>query len=550
MSGRAAAAIAAANIPDEARAVAGMMSLPIDYPPVRVADTYSADETVLAQVVTKKKVSWDSGQLIGQVGSGRQLPSNDWGAFVFPSLLRHTVAYTVLSPGVAPLVWRYQAVRSPNGGNIYFTIPSFESTWRVDPGAFATVPGDPSPHGSMLFVGRGEGRTGFWVDAMSGYPATIACNFSISGAVGPLPAGVTVTLTTYVWQNGRWAVSKQATASGGASAVTVTNTAAGYYALELAFTGGALPGTITADFLLQCTTTSSWAHAPVNDIFTNWQNIGNHRVLGLAFLLQNEASVMNKQGNVVAFQSPPNADWYISYAGRNGGAGFYNNIFEDKNSTSFLLETGIYGFKRPKGSQDFNWETEITAGATNQTDATAYTPAGQVSQVYFNLACPCDYIGLAASASQVGAADCLLSTAVGLEYTTTNSWLEAQTPVIAKQAFELGIASLREVEQFYENPIHIPSLMDAISNGMQAVAPLVGFIPGIGPALAGGAMMGGQVVRTVKNAIYGDDGNETQGENRTIAKKRRNAKRLAELETVVADGAMTRGYGRRPRRRM
>lgn len=174
----------------------------------------------------------------------------------------------------------------------------------------------------------------------------------------------------------------------------------------------------------------------------------------------------------------------------------------------------------------------------------------QTGSAYFSLSCPCDYLIIAASASQVGAADCLLSTALGIEYTTTNQWLDTQTPVIAKQAFELGIASLREVEQFYENPLHIPSLMDAISNGMSAMAPLVGFIPGIGPALAGGAAVGSQVVRQLRDAMYGSGQDAEQGGNRQIKKSQKRVKRVADLETVISDGAMTRSYGRRTRRRM
>lgn len=167
---------------------------------------------------------------------------------------------------------------------------------------------------------------------------------------------------------------------------------------------------------------------------------------------------------------------------------------------------------------------------------------------YFKLNCPCDFLVVAASASQAGAGDCLLTVGVGVEYTTTNMWLETSTPVIAKQAFELGIASLREVEQFYENPIHIPSLMDAISNGMSAMAPLVGFIPTIGPALAAGAATGSQVIRGLKNAIYGNNGNEgEEAENRAMKRKEKNIERAAQLESVIATGS---GYRRRTRRRM
>lgn len=542
MSGKAAAAFASMNIPDEARAVAGMMSLPLDYPPVRVADTYSADETALAQVVSKRKVNWDAGLNLAIGTTGRQLPSNDWGAFVFPSLLRHTVTYTILDPGVAAIAWSYSATKGIDLAGTAFSIPSLESTFMFEPGNFtADNTNTVSPHGAVLYCGKAMGRTGFWVDATATMPANLFTEFTPA-----LAAGVLCTVNAYRWGSGRWNLQTSQASGPSAANVGVSVPISGYYAVEYAFSGGQL-AVSTFTFKIQEICTSSWAHAPVNDLAQNMASIGNSRILGLAFLLQNEASVMNKQGNVVAFQSPPNADWYGAYASQ--GVNFYNNVFSDKAATSFLLETGIYGFKRPKGAQDFNFETEIYRGAdTTLNSSLNYKPANEIKQAFFSIECPCDYLGIAASASQVGAADCLLSTAVGVEYTTTNSWLETQTPVIAKQAFELGIASLREVEQFYENPIHIPALMDAISSGMSAVAPLVGFIPGFGPALAGGAAMGGQIVRQVKNAIYGETSNDSQeqGANRAQKKNQKNAQRLAELETVVNNGR----YARRTRRRM
>ena len=172
---------------------------------------------------------------------------------------------------------------------------------------------------------------------------------------------------------------------------------------------------------------------------------------------------------------------------------------------------------------------------------------GNVATGYFQLACPCDFLCIAASASQIGAGDCLLTTAVGVEYTTENSWLETMTPQIPKPAFELGIASLREVDQFYENPIHIPSLLDAIGGAMGTVAPLIGFMPGIGPGLSMALGTGSQVIQGVKRALYGNADNETQtqGENRQVQQAQKRAKRRAELEIIASNGAIAQAQRRR-----
>lgn len=335
-----------------------MLALPIDYPPVRVADTYSADETALARVVSKKKVVWDSGLNIGQVASGRQLPSNDWGAFIFPSLLRNTVYYNVLSTGTAALSWTQNFVKNYNQLTTTFQIEALNGTMMVEPAGLVPAAGQLAPHGNFLFCGKADNRVGFWVDAMDpGYLATITVTLSAA-----LPTGASCAIVALLWTGARWTTTHRGSINAGGTFGTVIIHSSGYWAIELAFScaaGDEVANPSTFTMTMESTTTSCWSHRPVTDLFANVASIGNERILGCAFLLQNEASVMNKQGNVVAMQAPPNRDWYTTYAGNGGGANFYSNVFADKSATTFLLETGCYGFKRPKSSQDFAFEQEV-----------------------------------------------------------------------------------------------------------------------------------------------------------------------------------------------
>jgi hypothetical protein len=523
--------IAAADVGEEATAVARCMALPVDYPPVRVADTYSANETCIAQTVTKQKVTWDSG-VAPVAGSGRQLPLNEWGAFVFPSLLRHQVVYTTLSPQAVAVSYRYQAFKAVNGTNPNFNVQTNVGTYTIEPAVFAALD-TLRPHGPLLFCGKGDGRKGVWIDATAdaGMNATIAITFN-----NAIPLAESSEFLLYQWNNGRWTYKQKVIIGPTAITGLIQVTESGYYSFSLTAINvtedAAYPTTFTV--VVTSRATSCWAHHPVNHLGLNLQNIGRNRVLGTSFLLQNEASVMNKQGNVVALQVPAGWDWYLGFAGNTQG--FYATMFDDDNSSTFLLETGIYGFKRPKGSQDFDWEGEVQNQAIPTIDATI-AGVGYTNTAYFDLSCPCDYLAIAASASALGAGDCLLSTGAGLEYTTMNSWLEKSTPVISENAFKLGIATLREVDQFYENPLHIPSLLDSISNGMRIMAPVVGLFPGIGPALAGALGTGGSIVSGVRRAVYGgDDDDAGQGQNQEIKQARNARKRQADLQMVVSDG--------------
>lgn len=514
-----------------------MMALPLDFPPVRVADTYSANETAVAQTVTKQKITWDAGQVL-TAANGRQLPLTDWGAFIFPSLLRHQVVYTILGPQAVVITnWTYQAAKKVDGTQLNLDVKTDMGQFDVEPGVYIAT-GQTQPHGLLQFCGTGAGKVGVWIDATSdaGMNATVTVTFNRN-----LPTASTAELISYQWVNGRWTLFNKTSVGAGLAIISYSGfVTSGYYAFAIGMLNPNLDNLIPTTYTLQiqCRCTSSWAHHYVNHALLNLQNIGRNRVLGTSFLLQNEASVMNKQGNVVAMQIPAGLDWYQAFAG--SGLGFYSTLFDDDNSRTFLLETGIYGFKRPKGSQDFDWENEVdNLSVPNGTTATGGS-VGFVSRAYFQLDCPCDFLALAASANTLGAGDCLLSTAAGLEYTTQNSWLEKSTPVISESAFKLGIATLREVDQFYENPIHIPSLMDAISSGMRTMAPIVGLFPGLGPALAGGLATGGSIVSQVRNAIYGNNDSEEQGGNQKIKQAQNAKKRQSELAQVVDNGRMGR----------
>lgn len=526
--------IAAQNVGAEATAVSGMLALPLDYPPVRVADTYSANKTATAQAVTKSKITWDSG-VTPVANNGRQLPLTDWGAFIFPSLLRHQVIYTILGPQATTLNWRYQAARNCNGTALNLNIQTDQGPFDIMPGAYVALD-TIQPHGPLLFCGQGAGRVGVWVDAMNDVPTN---NASVTVAFN-LTLGVQTNaeLTTYQWNAGRWLFYNKVLV-GNAAAVQTNITTSGYYAFTLAVLNPeqeVAPTSYTLIISMHCST--SWAHHYVNHMLINIQNVGRARILGTSFLLQNEASVMNKQGNCVAMQIPAGYDWYNGFAGN--GLGFYNTLFDDDNSQTFLLETGMYGFKRPKGSQDFDWEAEIDNISVPQGVNTTGGTISFTGKAYFALDCPCDYLAVAASANQLGAGDCLLSTAVGIEYTTQNSWLDTATPAISESAFKLGIATLREVDQFMENPIHIPSIMSAIADGMRTMAPIVGLFPGIGPALSGGLLTGGQIVTGVRDALYGGGQDVEQGGNATMKKAREAKKRQLNVEEVVANGNMVR----------
>jgi len=553
MTDKAYAALVGSGMTDEAFAVASMMVLPGDFPPIRVADTYSADETAITQVKNRSKVTWPSGSALTPSTSRLQLDPDLWACFAFPSLLRHRVNYVVLNETGTPSGAEYDAI---------FDLTTMSTTYTMVPGVFALDPtlmtfvtGAYAPQGQTYWCGKGDGRVGIWLDAS---PTGIA-SFGLN-AISPANFCEGLwTITIRRFYAGDWMfygkTTFNTTGSGSPVYQSCDITHSGYYNVEVTWQPGdlTLPTGNQMEFKLRAFSqmASAWRHNSATDLNLNISSINAARALGLSVLVQNEASVMNRQGNIIGLQCPAGTDWQTYYGGSTSAV--YSQAFQDQRTKSFLLEKGIYGFKRPKSVQDFNFEYDIFSAVPIQNPNSTATSLTYIKAAWFPLMCPCDFLMVAASASAAGAGDCVLTTSLGIEYRSSNSWLETTTPVISRQAFEMGIASLREFDQWYENPIHWGSLAKNISKALTTIAPVLGLVPGVGGYLSTGANIGGKAIAALQEALDEDGNEDTEMTgNPVIARGREKMQRLASLKSAVNNGAIARAAirGKKRGRRM
>lgn len=402
-----------------AKAVAAMYALPDSFDPIKPADVYSTEATTCTKVITRRKAAWDAGLTTNS--TFRQLPANDWGCFVFNDVLRHIVSYDTL-PGAAS--WDYNWCFDLSIPDLDINVTT-GSVLDLDPVAGLGVNGDANPHGPILFAGISGERSGLWIDG--GFDVA-GKNGEITLLFNPIPPAGVATATLYRWRAGQWqAVSVWVADFNGTTDddMVLSLAESGYYTLtldlgEFGAGYGITPNPPAFVSVFQTGNTQYvWSHRPANQLFNNLVNVDEYRTMGLGVLLQNEASELNKQGNLVMAQISGNTDWYDALAG--GAASnqqFYNLMFQFRSAYSTLLESGGYCFRKPKSDQELEFKNTIRkVGLGNyflfNTNATLTTATATTSSAMFRLDDSSDYLAFAARSSQVGSGDCTLMCALG-----------------------------------------------------------------------------------------------------------------------------------------
>lgn len=487
-----------------AKAVAASFALPADFEPIRVSDVYSAEDTAVAQPVTNFKVQWDCVERSPAL-SARQLAVTDWGLFVFPNLLRHTVQYLTFPD---PYTSDYSAVFGLAALN---STESFRGGINInlEPTGFENTAGS-SPHGPLLFCARSQGRVGVWIDNDAGGVKSTVIHFQFSAA----PANTdNFEFQVYRHASGWWKPVGSGTFTGDGTTVsfpfTMGSLNSGYYSISIT-AGSTSKGTVF-NLGIDITTTipTIWAHNCAKDLIINLNSINNYRVLGLSAFLQNEASELNQQGNLVMVQMPGSTDWYNSLARGDSTAAttqFYQQLYGIKGVKPLLLKNGGYIWRKPKGDKDFEFKDDIRQQALLGIDEEDLLGNGLVTvdAAYYDLDDGLDYLAIGASATQANAGDLLVTIGCGTEYTSDNAWIDTQPGACPKEVYEAGIQMLKGMNQVYENPIHWDSILGAISNIAITAAPYLARIPTFGPALALAAGGAGLISKAAKEYFWRD----------------------------------------------
>lgn len=423
----------------------GMIIDPNDFDVVRMRDTYSVANTVVAKPKLNQKINW--WPMAQPVGA---LPDTDFGLFIFRDPLRAAITYTSLAHGSgAAVAFTYDAIFSLATNSQTTTLPVAAAS-QIQPALL--IPDANSavaPHGPYLPCGQGgvgSQRIGFWVDKPVGAGQSAQVQINVTPTQGawvntgsPVSS---VTTNAYRWAGGNWeqpiARTDQTPANGNAAlAINVAIPQSGYWAFEIDPTKVVTTGgiqTLSTNLNMTCTVNTCWAHSPMGDIFPyNVNQINGIRTLAVGCLFRNEASPLNQQGNITVMQASKDEDWFNSYAILNGS--FYDKVFTTAEEEDFLLAKGAYAYLKPTSESDLSFNDDIQHGNTS-------SGFGGASAMYFPLNNNSDYLIFAASTSNTQGGDAVIKIRWAVEYKTQNNWLERSPPLIDPTAFSDGIEAV------------------------------------------------------------------------------------------------------------
>lgn len=497
--------------------IVGQIVSPDDFAPERFADQYTATPTATAKLKQSVSLQWNMSS-IDQSAGRNVLPVTDAGVFLFRDPFRHIV-YSMTNPGTAtaPVWYHYKGLfASPAaGGSTVGTtqIISGKTTAKITPLCFQAATGVPagftaptggvqwSPHGPYLYVGKGEGRYGVTIDSGDAASFASAPYTYAHGAVAiisvlyngstPWTTGDSYEALVYKWTGGQWTLYETVTGaltSSAGAAWPFPIDDAGDYAFEvkpnIQATGNNIEMAIGVDIVSQMQ--SVWAHLPLQNMtpaLAAGHDITGIRMLGTSMLVRNTASELNQQGLLVALQADACEDWRTVYSqassasSNSPGTGFFNFCFSRADQKNFRLATGYFGYVKPTNEKSFDYNVNVVQGASSE--------QGFPVEMCYSLCPPQDYLVFAASTVNQLGGDCFLQVSDSVEYKTQDPWLERRKATTNPDQWKDAILAVRSMNQHYENPLHLPSLLGSIFKTVGKYAPVAANIASAIPVIGG-----------------------------------------------------------------
>lgn len=550
------AALASAGVDDgvnpktAAAMIANSLALPTDVPPVRVSDDFASDRTAVAAPKSTIRVSWDCGSGTPVIADDnlRQLPRSNWGAFFFPDMARQSVVYTVL-PSATPFT--YQCLSDL--GNVVPTIQAAGGQTQTELDWIDAVPTSTTlaPHGAVLPAGEHEGHHYLWIDANNKDPdntnAIVAIGLQDGNGDGaPYPSTTYIIVRGYRWNGTEGVLVYEENIKTGSSnalevvIVPVPISGYWYFTIEVqdpAFgvgSAGNNAGTTTIDedpidvtdtryftMTIQTQLQGIWAHHTASNLYPmSAPMIDKVRTPSVCCFYQNQAATLYKQGAIVGVQVDGEADWFDGLAATE--TTFFDAVMELEDSKQFLLESGLYGYRKPSSEDDFRWKTNIVKRSLGNlffstVDSAApaelragAAPSSTVLGITFDIGDHADYLCIVGDCNQDSAGNGMLTVCGGINYKTQSTWIEKAAANIPQSVLALATRSLKPVPQWFDNPTHWGRILGAIGAALSVGGIGAMAIPGVGTAVGMGLSVLGSGLNAASRFLEDDDKEKQQ----------------------------------------
>jgi len=216
-------------------------------------------------------------------------------------------------------------------------------------------------------------------------------------------------------------------------------------------------------------------HNPLPGISSNLGAINSLRVLSASIKYTNKASILNKEGQIVAYQLPKGESWFKYVQANSGG---FTALVSNAKASITTADNGIFAFLRPTDFKDFEyteWFRIIN---------------GVIWDSFWPIDKPGPQLMVYANVSNFGGQDGYFRFDFGVEYLTTDQWREMKVSEVGNETYNSAMQVVAAMDQVHENPLHISDLFGKIKS---VIGKVPGFITKYGPMVSTLASMIGKL---------------------------------------------------------
>lgn len=376
--------------------------------------------------------------------ANNQIPSQDCMGFLFGNPLRAFILFMHNPGGVQ---YRYE-FNNPNGGGFAFAFPPFTQFQIVPRFASVAVSSVFQPHGPILFPGYDEaGNKYIWCDCGTGGGAN---SLDVDLNVGP--AATTGMVTWWKWDGETAQLHDSQQFVVGQKLYTSRPPVGGAYMFVRVYTEDV---TITSCQVTFVGNEGSWSHHPVSDIQTLMNNAYGIRVNSAGVKVQNNASDMNKNGDITSVTVSKSIPWSQIASGTATLSTLQN--YRDR-----VAETGYYGFLVPDSDEDVSeFFDDISASSFR---------SSTLSQFSFPLSERRPYKAIGLTVPINAGRSFTWDVTHAVEYTTNNKLVTQGVSPFSEDSVKAAVVIMSVMDSDYENPTHWTDIVAKIGKYVPSVA--------------------------------------------------------------------------------
>lgn len=301
----------------------------------------------------------------------------------------------------------------------------------------------PQIHDLVLYPGRVKGDPANYFYVRGGDTVVVTNNNSGSGTINVNP------MSWWDEETTDWGVQNLAGIGGN---YTYTAPSDGY--VKFLFAAGSINGLVNVRVQINYKFLQGWCfgHHAIPGLPQNSQNIQSLKVVSASVMYTNTASPLNREGKIAGLQIAA-GEWFANYFG-------YSNISQVIKSDARSIENGLYGYLRTTQPADFDFQEYDIPTTSNGS-----------SNAFFNLQRNNDALIVCANVSNsfVAGQDGYYTVAYGVEYVTTDTWIQMEKPKVHPDRVMEAVYWANEFPQWHENPFHLSDIWSWIKETVKDV---------------------------------------------------------------------------------